>query len=123
MSAFTEPSRVPIHSPTTGTSCSTTGTTRTSGGGGGGGSFRAQPRIASETNIRKRRRSVNGCSFSKRMPRSDCIENEHGDGAPGGGGAHGGRAYTTFSADLGHLPSRKVLIAPNTVRGASIHGA
>src|SRR4249920_4023999 len=42
MSAFTDPSRVPIHSPTTGTSIWTTGTTSTSTGCAGGGSFRAQ---------------------------------------------------------------------------------
>src|SRR5258706_14330333 len=42
MSAFTDPSIVPIHSPTTGTSICTTGTTRTSTGRGGGASLRAQ---------------------------------------------------------------------------------
>src|SRR6266568_4385745 len=42
MSAFTDPSSVPIHSPTTGTSICTTGTTRTSTGWAGGASWRAQ---------------------------------------------------------------------------------
>src|SRR5881392_1333503 len=47
MSAFTEPSSVPIHSRTTGTSAWTTGATRTSGGGGGGGFLREHAAPAS----------------------------------------------------------------------------
>jgi len=51
MSAFTDPSSVPIHSPTTGTSFWTTGTTRTSTGGGGGACPGAQA-DASRTAVR-----------------------------------------------------------------------
>ena len=42
------PSRVPIHSPTTGTSCWMTGMTRTSTGAGGGASLPRQPAASNE---------------------------------------------------------------------------
>src|ERR1700754_4145974 len=48
MSAFTDPSMVPIHSPISGTSIWTTGTTSTSTGRGGGASLRPQA-VASRT--------------------------------------------------------------------------
>src|SRR5712675_483777 len=56
MSAFTDPSSVPIHSPMIGTSCWTTGTTRTSTGGGGGAGLRAHAvpsRSAAATSVRR----------------------------------------------------------------------
>src|SRR5438093_8626939 len=46
MSAFTDPSSVPIHSPTTGTSFWTTGTTRTTSGGGDAACLPAQAAAA-----------------------------------------------------------------------------
>src|SRR5262245_23141844 len=77
MSAFTEPSRVPIHSPITGTSIWTTGTTVTSTGGGGGACLRAHAdgsrtagrvKARSRTAETRRRREVDGKLRMVRSP-------------------------------------------------------
>src|SRR5258708_17666362 len=63
MSALTEPSRVPIHSPTMGTSFWTTGTTSTATGGGGDACLRAQAaarRVAKSATGRRKDMATSG---------------------------------------------------------------
>src|SRR5437867_4818812 len=99
MSAFTDPSSVPIHSPTTGTSFWTTGTTRTTSGGGGGACWRAQA-VATRRAPRARMRSA--ARNGRRSVMTRCVSLEVGVRGRAGG-APPPRASTAWLASLGPL--------------------